>query len=56
LVETTTDADAAVRRVTFDGELQAPAQEDTHQIVVNLPGAGTRASYITVFEASRRQP
>jgi pimeloyl-ACP methyl ester carboxylesterase len=56
LVETTTDADAAVRRVTFDGELQAPAQEDTHQIDVNLPGAGTRASYITVFEASRRQP
>ncbi|WP_316224613.1 MULTISPECIES: lipase/acyltransferase domain-containing protein [unclassified Bradyrhizobium] len=56
LAETTTDADMAVRRVTFDGEIEAPRQEDTHQIDVSLPGAGIRASYLTVFEASRRQP
>jgi pimeloyl-ACP methyl ester carboxylesterase len=55
VVETTTIADIAVRRVTFDAELVAPSVEDTQQIDVALPGIGARATYLTVFSLGRKQ-
>ncbi|QOZ36480.1 hypothetical protein [Bradyrhizobium sp. CCBAU 53421] len=56
LVETTTDADLAVRRLTFAGSLVAPAVEDTYRIDINVAGQGDHAVFLTVLSAGRRQP
>lgn len=55
LRETTTDDDVALRRLTFEGEVLAPTDEDTYRIDVMLPGIGVRASYLSVIANSRRR-
>jgi pimeloyl-ACP methyl ester carboxylesterase len=56
LSETTGDADIAVRRLTFRGDITAPPDEDTYQIDVLVPGVGVRASYVTVLAPGRWKP
>lgn len=55
LKETTTDSDVARRRLTFEGEIPAPTDEDTYRIDVMLPGIGVRATYLSVIADVRRR-
>jgi pimeloyl-ACP methyl ester carboxylesterase len=54
--ETTTANDVTLRRLTFVGEIVAPAELGTHRVDITVPGKSSIAAYLSVFPSTGSNP